>query len=61
MFFPYRINDRIMSVKEVPAPKNKAKAVRIKSLSRCKSSDDNMFKLNIEIKLHDYSLYSCPE
>lgn len=52
---------KIISVKEVPAPKNKTKAVRIKALSRCKSADDNMFKLNIEIKLHDYSLYSFPE
>ncbi len=50
-----------MSVKEVPAPKNKAKAVIIKALSKCKSADDNMFKLNIEIKLHDYCLNSCPE
>ncbi len=40
---------KIISVKEVPAPKNKAKAVRIKALSRCKSADDNMYKLNIEV------------
>ena len=39
-----------MSVKEIPAPKNKAKAVRTKALSKCKSADDNMFKLYFLIR-----------
>jgi len=43
---------KIISVKEVPAPKNKTKAVRIKAFSRCKSADDNMFKLNIEVRMN---------
>lgn len=41
---------KIMSVQENPAPKNKIKAVRIKALSRCKSADDNILKLNIEVR-----------
>jgi len=43
---------KIMSVYKNPAPKNIIKATRNNALSRCKSADEIIVELNIELRIH---------